>query len=56
MKKPGDESGFFVVVRIQQLYINKKGKLYAFLFLTIPYVDYQHLVLWNDDAGSPAPL
>ena len=55
MKKPDDESGFFVVVQIQELDI-KKGKLYAFLFLSNRYADYQHLVLWNDDAGSPAPL
>lgn len=34
----------------------KKGKHKAFLFLSNHYADYQHLVLWNDDAGSPAPL
>ena len=32
MKKPDGESGFFILARIQQLYINKKGKHKAFLF------------------------
>ena len=50
MKKPGDESGFFCFGA------DKKRKALCFPFLTIHYADYQHLVLWNDDAGSPAPL
>ena len=54
MKKPDDESGFFVVVQIQELDIKKESLMLPFFVQS--FDDYQHLVLWNDDAGSPAPL
>ena len=37
-------------------YKSKKESFLLSFFLSNRHSDYQHLVLWNDDAGRPAPL